>query len=35
VPDPDAPRNRIVLDPAQFNRDAALKEVAAGHLAAI
>jgi ABC-type oligopeptide transport system ATPase subunit len=35
VPDPDAPRNRIVLDPAQFNRDAVLKEVAAGHLAAI
>jgi len=35
VPDPDAPRNRIVLDPAQFNRDAALKEVAAGHLAAV
>jgi oligopeptide transport system ATP-binding protein len=35
VPDPDAPRKRIVLDPSQFNRDAALREVAAGHLAAI
>jgi oligopeptide transport system ATP-binding protein len=35
VPDPDAPRNRIILDPAQFNRDAALKEVATGHLAAV
>jgi ABC-type oligopeptide transport system ATPase subunit len=35
VPDPDAPRHRITLDPAQFNRDAVLKEVAAGHLAAV
>jgi ABC-type oligopeptide transport system ATPase subunit len=35
VPDPDAPRRRIVLDPALVNRDAALKEVAAGHFAAI
>jgi ABC-type oligopeptide transport system ATPase subunit len=35
VTDPDAPRHRIVLDPNQFNRDAVLKEVAAGHLAAI
>ena len=35
VADPDAPRHRIVLDPSQFNRDALLKEVAAGHLAAI
>jgi len=35
VPDPDAPRQRIVLDPALVNRDAALKEVAAGHFAAI
>jgi ABC-type oligopeptide transport system ATPase subunit len=35
VADPDAPRHRIVLDPSQFNRDAALKEVAAGHLAAV
>jgi peptide/nickel transport system ATP-binding protein len=35
VPDPDAPRRRIVLDPASVNRAAALKEVAAGHFAAI
>src|SRR5437867_4539957 len=35
VPDPDAPRQRIVLDPALVNRDAALTEVAAGHFAAI
>ncbi len=35
VPDPDAPRHRIVLDPSRFNRDAVLREVAAGHLAAI
>jgi len=35
VADPDAPRHRIVLDPSQFDREAALKEVAAGHLAAI
>jgi len=35
VPDPDARHERIVLDPAQFNRDAALREVAAGHLAAV
>ena len=35
VPDPDAPRQRIVLDPALVNRDAALREIAAGHWAAI
>jgi oligopeptide transport system ATP-binding protein len=35
VLDPDAPRTRIVLDPSQFNREAVLREVAAGHLAAI
>src|SRR5881396_3849627 len=35
VPDPDARHERIVLDPAQFNREAALREVAAGHLAAV
>jgi ABC-type oligopeptide transport system ATPase subunit len=35
VPDPAAARQRIVLDPASFNRDAALREVAADHLAAI
>jgi len=35
VADPDAPRNRIVLDPSQFNRDAVLREVSTGHLAAV
>ena len=35
VPDPDAPRQRIVLDPATVDRAAALSEVAAGHFAAI
>jgi peptide/nickel transport system ATP-binding protein/oligopeptide transport system ATP-binding protein len=35
VPDPDAKRQRIVLDPAAVNFDAVLKEVAAGHWAAI
>jgi ABC-type oligopeptide transport system ATPase subunit len=35
VPDPTAKRARIVLDPGSFNRNAALKEVGAGHLAAV
>lgn len=35
VPDPEAPRARIVLDPHSFDRSAPLKEIAAGHLAAI
>jgi peptide/nickel transport system ATP-binding protein len=35
VLDPDAPRNRIVLDPSTFNREAPLREVAAGHWAAV
>jgi len=35
IPDPDAPRQRIVLDPAVVNRAAALREIAAGHWAAI
>jgi ABC-type oligopeptide transport system ATPase subunit len=35
VPDPDAPRQRIVLDPKSFDRFARLREVAAGHFAAI
>jgi ABC-type oligopeptide transport system ATPase subunit len=35
LPDPDAPKQRIVLDPARVNRDATLKEVATGHFAAI
>jgi peptide/nickel transport system ATP-binding protein len=35
IPDPDAPRQRIVLDPGTVNRGAALKEIVAGHWAAI
>jgi ABC-type oligopeptide transport system ATPase subunit len=35
VPDPDAPRQRILLDPASVNRAAPLREIAAGHFAAI
>src|SRR5262249_39175968 len=35
VLDPDAPRQRIVLDPASVNHDASLKEIAEGHWAAI
>jgi oligopeptide transport system ATP-binding protein len=35
VSDPDMPKHRIVLDPALVNRDAALREVGAGHWAAI
>jgi ABC-type oligopeptide transport system ATPase subunit len=35
IPDPDAPRQRIVLDPSLINREAALREVAAGHYAAV
>jgi len=35
VPDPDAPRQRMVLDPASVNRDAALREISAGHFAAV
>jgi ABC-type oligopeptide transport system ATPase subunit len=35
VPDPDAPRQRVPLDPASFNRDAALKQIADGHWAAV
>ena len=33
--DPDAPGHRLLLDPASINRDAALREVAAGHFAAV
>jgi ABC-type oligopeptide transport system ATPase subunit len=33
--DPDAPRQRIELDPGSFNREAALRQVAAGHWAAV
>jgi oligopeptide transport system ATP-binding protein len=35
IPDPDARRQRIVLDPALIKRGAALKEIAAGHWAAV
>jgi oligopeptide transport system ATP-binding protein len=35
VPDPDAPRHRIVLDPASFDRLAPLREIGVGHLAAV
>ncbi len=35
VPDPDAPRHRIVLDPATINREAQLREVSSGHFAAV
>jgi ABC-type oligopeptide transport system ATPase subunit len=35
VPDPDAKRERIVLDPGSFNREAPLREVAIGHFAAV
>jgi peptide/nickel transport system ATP-binding protein len=35
IPDPDAPRQRLVLDPAAVNRAAPLKEIAAGHWAAV
>jgi oligopeptide transport system ATP-binding protein len=35
VPDPDAQRQRLVLDPGSVNRGAALREVADGHFAAV
>jgi oligopeptide transport system ATP-binding protein len=35
IPDPDAPRQRIVLDASLVNRDAALREISAGHFAAV
>ena len=35
VADPDAPRHRLLLDPASVNREAALREIAAGHWAAV
>jgi len=33
--DPDAPRQRIELDPSSFNREAPLREIGSGHWAAI
>jgi ABC-type oligopeptide transport system ATPase subunit len=33
--DPDAPRRRLDLDPSLVNREAALKEISAGHWAAV
>jgi ABC-type oligopeptide transport system ATPase subunit len=33
--DPDAPRQRIELDPASFDREAPLKPIVDGHWAAI
>jgi ABC-type oligopeptide transport system ATPase subunit len=35
VPDPDATRRRIVLDPQSFDPVAPLRKVAAGHFAAV
>jgi ABC-type oligopeptide transport system ATPase subunit len=35
VLDPDAPRQRIVLDPASFDPRASLREVSPGHVAAV
>jgi ABC-type oligopeptide transport system ATPase subunit len=35
VTDPDAPRQRVELDPRLVNRDAPLREVASGHFAAV
>jgi oligopeptide transport system ATP-binding protein len=35
IPDPDTPRQRIVLDASLVNREAALREISAGHFAAV
>jgi oligopeptide transport system ATP-binding protein len=35
MPDPNAARERIVLDPASFDRAAPLREIGAGHYAAV
>jgi ABC-type oligopeptide transport system ATPase subunit len=35
VPDPAAPKRRLVLDPAEIDGDASLREVSAGHWAAV
>jgi oligopeptide transport system ATP-binding protein len=35
VPDPNAERHRVVLDPSTFDRSAPLREIASGHFAAV
>jgi ABC-type oligopeptide transport system ATPase subunit len=35
IPDPSAAKQRILLDPSTFDKDASLKEIAAGHVAAV
>jgi oligopeptide transport system ATP-binding protein len=35
IPDPNLPRQRVVLDPTSFDREAPLREVGTGHMAAI
>ncbi len=35
IPEPDARRQRLTLDPASIDRDATLREIAAGHWAAL
>ncbi len=35
IPDPAVPRQRIVLDPASFNRTAPLRKISTGHYAAV
>jgi ABC-type oligopeptide transport system ATPase subunit len=35
IPDPVAPRQRIVLDPSTFDREAPLREIDTGHYAAV
>jgi oligopeptide transport system ATP-binding protein len=35
IADPDAPRHRVLLDPAHIDRNAVLREVSAGHFAAV
>jgi ABC-type oligopeptide transport system ATPase subunit len=35
VPDPEAPRQRLAIDPSSFDRSATLREIAARHFAAV
>jgi len=35
VPDPTAPKQRLVLDPGSFQRDAPLRQIGTGHVAAV